>query len=78
MLATMNEVRNGAKKPRLWIYSGHDDTVTSVGMAIRTWGAVYPHFNAMLVLELLKKNSSGEYYVQVSGLPDTERGRRAW
>ncbi|XP_052131387.1 prostatic acid phosphatase-like isoform X2 [Frankliniella occidentalis] len=65
LVATMKETRDGAKKPRLWIYSGHDDTVSALGLAIRTWGAMYPDFNAMLVLELLKKADTGEYAVQV-------------
>ncbi|XP_034255515.1 prostatic acid phosphatase-like isoform X2 [Thrips palmi] len=65
LVNTMRETREGTKKPRLWIYSGHDDTVSGLALAIRVWGAVYPDFNAMLVLELLKKADTGEYAVQV-------------
>ncbi|KAK3932271.1 Prostatic acid phosphatase [Frankliniella fusca] len=65
LVATMREARDGVARPRLWIYSGHDDTVSALGLAIRTWKAFYPDFNAMLVVELLKKADTGEYAVQV-------------
>lgn len=76
LVNTMRETRDGAKKPRLWLYSGHDDTVSSLGIATRTWGEYYPDFNAMLVLELLKKTDTGEYAVQVRG--GRGRRRRCW
>jgi len=50
--------------PKLWLYSGHDDTISRVGMAMRVWGDFYPDFSNAIIIEL-HSDQAGNLFVKV-------------
>ena len=63
ILDNMNGKLKGELTQKMWMYSGHDNTLTNLMMCIDNFDNHVPDFSDALILELLKKGNT--YHVSV-------------
>lgn len=53
-------------KQKLFLYAGHDSTITNILSAFNVWEQQFPGFGVTAILELLQHKETKVYGVQVS------------
>jgi prostatic aicd phosphatase len=52
-------------KTKIFLYGGHDSTVTNILSALNVWGAQFPVYAITAMIELSKNKQSGEYGIEM-------------
>jgi prostatic aicd phosphatase len=52
-------------KTKIFLYAGHDSTVTNILSAFNVWEKQFPDYGITAMLEFSKHKSSGEYGVEI-------------
>ncbi|KAH8314807.1 hypothetical protein KR067_005978 [Drosophila pandora] len=68
MFDEMQAKRNGTLKPssrKLFIYTGHDSTVVNILSALKVWERQLPRYSSMILFELHKNKTTGDYWVEI-------------
>jgi len=66
LVNNMGKKINGSLNQKLFLYLGHDMTISAILNTLGAFDTHWPTFSASLFIELFRKNSTGEHIIQVN------------
>lgn len=61
-----NHVMENKLKQKIFMYAGHDSSVTNILSAFKVWPEQFPGYGVTAILELYKNSATNAYGVEVS------------